>query len=195
MVKQDGLIYSADIPVKQPGAYNFRMAIRDVNSKLIGSAGQQIEVPNLLKDGLILSELILGEVVVKDGTPVMPSLAKVENGFVAGNDVSGPAIRRFQPGAILSYSYKIFNAQLDKATRQPKISVQVKLYREGQVITEGAAEVAKFEVQTDMTRISDRGYLRLPPETLTGGYALQIIIKDLLSNKTTSQSIDFEVTR
>lgn len=193
MVKQDGLIYSADIPVKQPGAYNFRVAIRDVNSKLIGSAGQQIDVPDLLKDGLVLSELVLGEVVVKDGTPVMPSIAKAENGFVAGNDDSSAAIRRFQPGAILSYSYRIFNAQLDKATRQPKITVQVKLYREGQLITEGAAEAAKFEAQTDMTRISDRGYLRLPAETLGGGYALQIIIKDLHSNKTTSQSIDFEV--
>jgi VWFA-related protein len=195
MVKQDGLIYSVDVPVKQPGAYNFRMAIRDVNSKLIGSAGQQIEVPDLLKDGLVLSELVLGEVVVKDGKPVLPSLAKVENGFAAGNDVSSPAIRRFQPGAVLSYAYTIFNAQLDKATRQPKVSVQVKLYREGQVITEGAAEVAKFEGQTDMTRISDRGYLRLPPETLAGSYALQIIIKDLQSNRTTSQSIDFEVIK
>jgi VWFA-related protein len=194
-VKQDGLIYSADIPVKQPGAYNFRMAIRDANSKLIGSAGQQIDVPDLQKDGLVLSELVLGEVVVKDGTPIMPSLEKAENGFVVGNDVSSPAIRRFHPGTILGYSYKIYNAQLDKATQQPKVTIQVRLFREGKVMTEGAPETAKFEVQTDLTRISDRGYLRLPAETLAGDYALQIIIKDLQSNKTTSQSIDFEVVK
>ena len=35
-VKQNGLIYTADIPVKKPGAYNFRVAIRDVTSRQLG---------------------------------------------------------------------------------------------------------------------------------------------------------------
>ena len=77
----------------------------------------------------------------------------------------------------------------------PTLTVQVRLYREGQVVTEGAPQAAQLEPQSDMTRISDYGYLRLRPETLVGDYALQIIIKDLKANKTTSQWIDFEVVR
>ncbi|HVQ36033.1 MAG TPA: hypothetical protein VMS31_00775, partial [Pyrinomonadaceae bacterium] len=104
-------------------------------------------------------------------------------------------IRRFRPGAILGYSYRIYNAELDKTTRQPNLTVQVRLYREGQVMTEGAPQAMQFEAQSDITRISDRGYLRLPAETLAGDYALQIIIKDVKANETTSQWIDFEVGR
>lgn len=194
-VRQNGLIYTADIPVKKPGAYNFRVAVRDVTSKQLGSAGQQIEVPDLKKNSLVLSELTIGEVTVKDGKPIMPSVEKTESGFAAVASVSNPAIRHFRPGAILGYSYKIYNAELDKATRQPNLTVQVRLYREGQVITEGAPQAAQFEAQADMMRISDLGYLRLPTETLAGDYALQIVIKDLKANKTTSQWIDFEVMR
>jgi VWFA-related protein len=194
-VRQNGLIYSADIPVKKPGAYNFRVAIRDANSKQMGSAGQQIEVPDLKKNSLVLSELAIGEVTVKDGKPVMPPANKAENAFAVLSTVSNPAIRRFRRGAIIGYSYKIYNAELDKATRQPKLSVQVRIYRAGQVNTEGTPQAMQLEPQADMTRISNYGYVRLPAEALTGDYALQIIVKDLLSNKTTSQWIDFEIVR
>lgn len=194
-VKQNGLIYSADIPVKKPGAYNFRVAIRDVNSKQIGSAGQQIEVPDLKKQNLVLSGLTVGEVGFKDGKPVMPSVQRAENGFTAVTTVSDPAIRRFRPGAVLGYTFQIYNAELDRTTRQPNVTVQVRLYREGQVVTEGPAQAEQFEPQSDMKRLSDYGYLRLQKEALEGDYALQVVIKDLKRNETTSQWIDFEVVR
>jgi VWFA-related protein len=194
-IKQNGLIYTADIPVKKPGAYNFRVAIRDVTSKLLGSAGQQIEVPDLKKNSLVLSELTIGEVELQNGKPIMPSVEKAQNGFAPVATISNPAIRRFRPGAILGYSYKIYNAERDKTTQQPKLTVQVRLYREGQVVTEAAPQATQLEPQADMSRISDYGYLRLQPDQLAGDYALQILIKDLKSNETTSQWIDFEVVR
>lgn len=194
-VKRKGLIYTTDVPVKKPGMYNFRVAIRDVNSRLMGSAGQPIEVLDLKKNDLILSELRLAEVAVKDGRPIMPSVEKAESGFAAVTALSSPAVRHFQPGATLGYSYKIYNAALDKRTLESNLTVQVRLYREGQLITDGAPQSAQFEPQADMTRISDQGYLRLPADARAGEYALQIIIKDLKSNKITSQWIDFEVVR
>jgi len=194
-VRKNGLIYSADIPVKKPGAYNFRVAIRDFTSKQLGSAGQQIEVPDLKKNSLVLSELIVGEVAAQNGKPIMPPINKAENAFATVATVSNPAIRRFRPGAIIGYSYKIYNAELDKVTRQPKLTVQVRIYRGGQVNTEGAPQAIQFEPQADMTRASDYGYVGLPAEALAGDYALQIIIKDLQSNKTTSHWIDFEIVK
>lgn len=194
-VRRKGLVYSADVPVKKPGAYNFRVAIRDVNSKQLGSAGQQIEVPDLKKDRLLMSELTLAEVAVKDNKPLMPVVDKAETGFAAVTALSSPAVRHFQPGATLGYSYKIYNAALDKSTRQPNVRVQVRLYREGQLITDGAPQPAQFEPQADMSRISNSGYLQLPGGAAAGEYALQIIVRDLKSNKTASQWIDFEVVR
>ena len=194
-VQQNGLIYSADIPVKKPGAYNVRVAMRDVNSRLLGSAGQQIEVPDLKKSSLMLSALTLSEADVQDGKPIIASIQKMEPGFAAVASVSHPAIRRFRPGAVFGYSYKIYNAELDKATRQPKLTVQVRLYRDGQVVLDGAPAAAQLEPQTDMLRINDFGFLRLQPQMLPGEYALQVVIRDLQTNKTASQWIDFEVVR
>lgn len=194
-IRQNGLIYTVDVPVKKAGAYNFRLAIRDATSKQLGSAGQQIEVPDLKKNDLVLSGLTVSGVVITDGKPIMHSVEKAENAFAAVATVSIPAVRRFNPGAILGYSYKIYNAKLDKTSQQPKLTVQVRLYRDGQVFSEAAPQPAQLEPQTDMTRISDYGYLQLPPNTPVGDYALQIIIKDLLANETTSQWIDFEVIK
>lgn len=195
-VRQNGLIYTADVPVKKAGAYNFRVAVRDATSKLLGSAGQQIDVPDLKKNDLFLSGLTIGEITLKDGKPVVPSVEKSENAFAPVLEVSNPGVRKFRPGAVLGYSYKIYNAKPDATTRQPKLTVQVRLFHDGQLVTDGGApQPAQIEPQPDMTRLGDYGYLRLPPNMLTGDYALQIIIKDLQANKTVSQWIDFEVVK
>ncbi len=49
IVQQNGLIYSTDVPVKSPGAYQFRIVVRDANSRRFGTAGQFIEIPDLKK--------------------------------------------------------------------------------------------------------------------------------------------------
>ena len=194
-INRNGLIYSADIPVKKPGIYNFRVAIRDASSRLLGSAGQQIEVPDLKKNKLLLSGLTVGEVTLQNGKPVMPSIEPVQSGFSPVASVSQAAIRHFRPGAILGYSYKIYNADLDKGTRQPKLTVQVRLYRDGQVVTDGPEQPMQLEPQSDLARISDYGYMRLPAEAEPGDYVLQIIIKDLNDNETSAQWVDFEVVK
>jgi len=60
-------------------------------------------------------------------------------------------------------------------------------------VTEGKPQAAQLEKPTDPMRISDYGYLRLNANTEKGDYALQVVVKDLLSDETTSQWIDFEV--
>lgn len=67
------------------------------------------------------------------------------------------------------------------------------LYRGGKIISEGKPQAADLEKQPDWTRLNDYGYLRLNQNAQTDDYTLQIIVKDLLSNQTSSQTIDFEV--
>ncbi|HEX9928117.1 MAG TPA: VWA domain-containing protein [Pyrinomonadaceae bacterium] len=192
-VQQNGMIYTADVPVKKAGVYNFRIAMRDAASRQLGSAAQQIEVPELQKGKLLLSNPIIGEAENNSGKMTAPSVGEATNGFSPVQSISSPAIRRFRPGAVLGYSYKIYNAAVDKTSGQPKLTVQVRLYRNGELVTDSPAAPTQLEPQTDLKRINDYGFMRLPPNALTGDYALQIIVKDLVKNETTAQSIDFEV--
>jgi len=194
-INRNGLIYSADIPVTKSGFYNFRVAIRDASSRLLGSAGQQIEVPDLKKKNLHLGSLAVSEVTIQNGKPVMSAIEPSEGRFAPVSSLSQPAIRKFQPGSILGYSYRIYNASLEKSSQKPNLSIQVRLYKDGEVITEYPVQVIQLEPQTDLSRLSDYGYLRLAPQISPGDYALQLVIKDLNDKRTTSEWIDFEVVK
>ena len=191
-IKKNGLIYATDVPVKKAGNYNFRLAARDANSKMLGSASQNIEIPDLKKSKIFISGLIVSAVDA-NGKFVAPSAVKPENALSLTDSAAVPAIRRFLPNTILAYGFTLYNAQTNKTTNQPKLTVQVNLYRDGQLITEGKPQPAQPEKLLNLTRINDYGYLRLNASIAKGDYALQIIIKDLLANETTSQSIDFEL--
>lgn len=192
LIRQNGVIYTTDVPVKKAGNYNFRLAVRDVNSQTLGSAGQIIQVPDLKKSKIFLSGLSIGA-VDENGKFVSPSAVKPENALSLANSTAVPAIRVFRPNTIAAYSYTLYNAQTNKASNQPKLTVQINLYRNGKLISEGKPQAAEPEKQADLTRINDFGYLQIKPGIEKGDYAVQIIVKDLLSNETTSQSIDFEI--
>jgi hypothetical protein len=67
------------------------------------------------------------------------------------------------------------------------------LYQDGKMISEGQPQIANLDKQADLKRIIDYGYLRLNQDVQSGDYTLQIIVKDLVSNQTSSQTVDFEV--
>lgn len=192
LLKQNGVIYTTDVPIKKAGNYNFRLAVRDVNSKTLGSAGQIIQIPDLKKSKIFLSGLSISAVDA-NGKFISPSAAKPENALSLTDSTAVPAIRIFRANTIAAYTYTLYNAQIDKASNQPKLSVQMNLYRDGKLISEGKPQAAELEKQSDLTRINDFGYLRLNSNIGKGDYVLQLIIKDLLTNETTSQSIDFEI--
>jgi len=195
LIKQNGLVYSTDVPIKKAGSYNFRVAVRDASNKQTGSAGQVIEVPDLTKGNLFLSGLTVSTVDVT-GKFNMPGEVKPENALSLTASTGVPAIRQFRRNTVLAYAYQLYNAQLDKTTQQPNLTLQLNLYRAGKMISEGTPQPVKLEAQADLTRISDYGYLRLKPNVELGDYVLQVIIKDLLAkgkNQIASQWIDFEV--
>ena len=192
LIKQNGLIYTTDVPVKKAGNYNFRLAVRDAGSKMLGSASQSIQVPDLKKSKIFLSGLTVSQVDA-NGKFISPSAVKPENALSLPNSAAVPAIRRFRPNTILAYAYTLYNAQADKTTNQPKLTVQVNLYHDGKMVSDNKPQTPELEKPVDATRINDYGYIRLNANIKTGDYALQIIIKDLLTNETTSQWIDFVI--
>ena len=194
LIAQNGLVYSTDVAVKKSGVYNFRVAIRDVNSKFIGSAVQIVKVPKLKKAKIYLSGLTMGT-INQEGKFISTSSSSLKKAISLVHSRGIPAIRSFQPGSVLAYGYNVYNARIDKSTNTPKVLISANVYRNGALVSDGDAELVKFGKQTDMSRLKSVGYMKLPKKISAGDYALQIILRDLVSNKTTSQWIDFEITQ
>jgi hypothetical protein len=57
--RREGMVYGLNVPISKPGAYLLRIAVRDAGSGRIGSASQFIEVPNVNKDRITLSSLVI----------------------------------------------------------------------------------------------------------------------------------------
>lgn len=57
--QREGMVYGLNVPVTKPGSYLLRIAVRDSDSGGVGSAGQYVEVPNVNKDRLTLSSLVI----------------------------------------------------------------------------------------------------------------------------------------
>jgi len=195
VIRRNGLLYTTDVPVKKAGTYNFRVAIRDGNSRLMGSASQVVEVPELKKGKIAVSALSLAQ-VDKTGKFTVPGPVSPELAISVVEGPAVPAVRRFMPGSALAYSYTVYNARLDKSGK-PSLTVQVDLYRDGELLLSGKPVPAEITAQNDWSRINDFGYIRLNTEMKSGDYALQITVTDLLASgndRSSTQWVDFELS-
>ena len=91
----DGLFFQFQHPVKKPGYYQLRVALRDEGSQQIGSANQFIEVPDVGK-ALTLSSLILE----KETTAAKPAAGEGGEGQVAQQDPKEPGPAHLQTGRL-----------------------------------------------------------------------------------------------
>ncbi len=193
-VLQNGLDYSTDMPVKKPGFYSFRLAVRDNNSKRLGSVGDFVEIPDTKKDKFFMSGLYT-TTVTNENKPLFPKNRPAEAAFAPVFFNTIPSIRQYYAGSVLSYVYNIYNSKPDEVTNQAKLTRQIRLYKDGKLLADGAEKPVEIQPQSDISRIQDYGFLLLNEKAETGEYILQIIIRDKLASKTTSQWIDFEVVK
>ncbi len=183
-----GLIYIVTLPVKKPGAYQLRMAVRDSTSAHVGSANQFIEVPDIRKKRLTLSGIILSASAAPatGNTSVSPG--------PEDHALSSQAIRKFQHRQTMTYGYYIYNAKLD-SSRQPHLETQVRVFRDGKLVYTGKTRPFEPAGQTDMRQIVARGEIMLGTDLPAGEYVLQIIVVDKLAGagSLTTQWMDFDL--
>lgn len=192
VIQKNGVIYSVDVKVAKPGFYTYRIAMRDATSKRIGSASQVVEVPDLGQSKLFLSGLIATEADMQ-GKFDTPKAADPNAAFAVPQSVGAPGIRTFKKGAIMAYFYDVYNAK-PGANGQPKLTVEVNLFRDGKIIIDGLQQPADLQPQSDWSRIRDFGYMRLNPEIVAGDYVLQVIVRDLAGKEImATQTTDFQV--
>lgn len=194
-VMRNGFDYILTVPVKKPGAYQLRAALRDTATERVGTASQFIEVPDLGKNRLAISGIIISGL---DPVKLKKSMdaGNSENPKVPPEPQTGPGVRRLRRGFVLEFGYVIYNAQLDRITQRPQLQTQIRLYREGRRIFVG--DVLPFDPgsQADLRRLTTGGRLQLGTDMQPGEYVLQIVVTDLLAKekeRTAVQWIDFEI--
>src|SRR5262245_45693920 len=201
-VLDHGLLYGLVLPIKKPGAYQLRVAVRDAGSSRVGSANQFVAVPDLTRGRLNLSGIALSgkNPELKSGSGPSVETA-VEDARIDDNVLkTGPALRQFRRGkdVDLDYTVIVYNARVDKTTGRPELESQVRLFKDGSVTF--ASPYTPLHLSPahhdDWKRIGIAGNVHLTHSQETGHYVLQIVIADKLAKekyRTATQWTDFEV--
>ena len=191
-VLAEGIVYHFKFPVKKPGAYQYRVAIRDTQGDSLGSASQFIEVPDLKNNRLTLSSLIIENLTVDEYKQTFDLSAPL----VSTNPMSDTALRRAKTGSIIRWGLEIYNAKLDNANL-PNLKTRVRVFREGKVIMEGQPKSFELAGQTDMGHLKTFGAISIGTGMEPGDYILQVIVTDGLAkakNQIATQYVQFEVS-
>lgn len=200
-VLDEGFVYSITFPVKKPGAFQLRVALRDSQSEKVGSANQFVEVPNLKKNRLSVSGIVLENLTFEQWQKSQTNATHPANSTDAAsavsetNSLNSTSLRRFKRGTILRYGTEFYNAKLD-AAQKPNLNFQTRMFRDGKLIFEGKQSPVGILGQTDLQRIQTVGALNLGAEMPPGDYILQIVATDNLAKekqKIATQFVQFEI--
>jgi VWFA-related protein len=179
---EDGLVYILTFPIKKGGPYQMRVAVRDTTSERTGAARQFVEVPDLTKNRLAVSGIVL-------------SNAQADRTNAADHDIpSGPAVRQLRQGMMIDYRYIIYNAEV---TANAPVQTQMRLLRDGKPVFTGKQVSLDVSKEANPKRISTGGRLRLGPDLISGDYVLHVVVtnpSDPKKPRTASQWIDFQIT-
>ncbi|MEJ7624097.1 MAG: VWA domain-containing protein [Pyrinomonadaceae bacterium] len=188
-----GFVTTFLLPIKNPGGYQVRLAVRDTASSRVGSANQYVEVPNLKKDRLTMSGMALENVPFSTWQNARLTTGEVVNGL--GDPQWDTAVRQFKPGSVLRFAYHIYNARID-AGRQASLVYRMKLYEGQKLIFEtNTKPVPKLSYESPKS-VAATGGLKLGESLLPGDYVLQIDIVDGQTRdfrKAATQFIQFEI--
>jgi VWFA-related protein len=192
-ILDEGFIYFFMFPVKKPGGYQYRVAIRDTQAGKAGSASQFIQVPNLKKGRLTTSSMLIESLTKQE----WDKLVDPNGGVVRSDTTLDTALRQVKLGTILRYGFEVYNAKLD-ATRKPTLQYRVRMFLDGKLILDGTPIPVDLTGQTDMERLIVSGALGLGDKMLPGDYVLQVIITDTLAKtkqQIATQHVQFEAVQ
>ena len=192
--QKNGFVYDFTFPIKKAGAYQFRVALLDKATGKVGSANQFVEVPNLKKERLTTSGIVLENIAYEE-------LMRRNNGQNVSENkplsdyLMATSLRQFKRGTVLTYVTEIYNAKLD-AARNVSGTFYPRLFRDGKLIFEGKPQPIPSADPNGTAKISVSGALNLGTEMQFGEYVLQIVVNDNLQKekrRTTTQFVQFEV--
>ena len=193
---RNGFVYVLIMPVKQSGVYQYRVALRDIDTGKIGSASQILEIPDLSKRKLTTSSMAVENVSMATWKNITDG--KVGNApgqmQVTSTLLYDTVLRQFPAGTVLRYGFEVYNAKTDGG-HMPQLETQTKIFQNNQAMVVG--NVMKFNPagQADPRHLRISGNMMLKDTLPAGDYALQVMVRDLNSKQTTTQVFPFEIVK
>jgi VWFA-related protein len=200
-IRKNGMRFSLAIPIKKPGPYYIRVAVKDEISGKIGSAYQFVEIPNLGKGDLALSNLFL--INRKEDIAWILSGAPQENyqyklvPNTKEDKGRSPALRSYHPGDSINYMSVVYNAKHDTG-KTPDLETQFILYKDGQEILTGPLQALDLKNANNLKEIPIMGKIVLEKTLQEGDYILQLLVRDKLAGSKkglATQTLDFSIEK
>jgi hypothetical protein len=168
----------------KPGTYQMRLFVREVGSRLIGTANDFIDIPNMKGDRLALSSLFLSGQAVQEGKVV----------DTAGTGGT-PSQRRFEQKGEFSYSVVVYNPKTDDKSSQPQLEIRTRVLRGNKVVYTGTPRSATaWPGSAPPSRIVTGGVIKLLSLS-PDDYTLEVTVRDKVRKKdaVVRREMDFSV--
>jgi VWFA-related protein len=183
--REQGFIYATRLHVASPAGYQIRIVVADNLSDRVGEAMQFLDVPDASHGQFVASGLVL-----KDGSP---SKLPAETLSLVPEPA---ALRRFQPGNPLPFSYGVFNTTLGPE-KESRLRVATKVYAGGRRVFAGQPIELSFPPSGGGTLRRVTGKVQLDQNISPGDYVIEVEVTDLLAkdptHRTVTQYSTFEV--
>lgn len=194
--KQRGILYNARIPMKTPGGFQVRAAVRDERSSVIGSGSQFFEIPEVGKKKVALSGVVMqGTSAVKEaGVAVDSAEPSLAPATIEDAVFSEPGIRIFRPGSDAVYTCEIYDGVADA---ESNLSTFATLLRDGRTVYQTHESPVRARQKSNALRVVPvAGRLSLGRNMPRGAYTLRVTVSQARGGKVqrqASQWVDFEV--
>lgn len=177
---REGLAYVLSLPIKHPGGYQVRFAIRDRQSGALGSAGEFVQIDDVVSGAFSLSGIVLRS----GDRPAGSGLGEGEQITIAPEQ----ALAVFRPGDRLSYAYEVYNAD--------KVQTTVSLWRGAERIFSAPPDTLQ-RPPDQLKAFAAAGGLGLGEQLPPGSYVLQVVATTdaakSKSRRTAIQRVAFDV--
>jgi hypothetical protein len=183
------------VPMTTPGVYQYRVAVRDKASGKVGSTGQIIEIPDLGKRKLVLSNLFAENVSMAVWQNI--AAGKVGTGpgqiQVASTLLYDTVLRKFVAGSVLRYGLEAYNAKSDGG--MPNLETQAQILQNNSVVVEGSLNKVNASGQSDPKHVRVSGAIILKDTLQPGDYLLKLTVFDRAGKQTATQILPFEIVK
>ena len=199
-IRKHGIRFSTLLPIKKPGPYYIRISIQDKETGKVGSAYQFLEIPDLKKKGLALSNIFM--ITSADDLAWM-SLDMTKEGaegvffpMYQGEESRSPTLRTYKPGDMIHTLALLYNADA-KAIGRSEIETQTILYKDGKEFMRSNAGSVTMDKVENPGSIPILNRLTVGSNMPPGDYVLQLVVTDKKNSRSNegaaSQTMGFTV--
>jgi VWFA-related protein len=199
-IRREGIDLNTYLPVKKPGKYYVRAAVRDMDSGKIGSGYQYLQIREVKDRRLSLSSLFVltpdeNMYSIISGSVAADRLSDIARKWQASR--KSPARRSYMAGEGFDYMAILYNPK-SKGSRAPDLESQLTIFKDGKELYKGNPEEIDPRGIDDLGRIPIVKRLDFNAQVEEGTYQLQLEVTEKRvggKSNSTFQTVDFEIRK